>query len=238
MAEAMAIHLPTRQVDVSDRTQAALDVPTNSGEEAVPRSAATNPPSKKRKAKAGVVDWDCESARALLELSNNIPSHQADKWMDEGQVTRRALKKGRKRKKRAETVKGDRTEPESDWEFFEKSGKSQELGTKERGRKSGKKREHLSFNTPHKPKAFIGQRDDHLTAEETLKPRKGRKRRRHRKDETPADVILSSGDGKTKSSTQRNPGGRENSPDEPSSLQPEGHKMEQQDFQLPMIQPA
>ncbi|KAK0515360.1 hypothetical protein JMJ35_002739 [Cladonia borealis] len=81
-----------------------------------------------------------------------------------------------------------------------------------------------------KSKTFTKQRESQPMAEGNHVPRKGRKRRRHRRDEMPTDVILSPGDKKTKSSTQRNPASRENASNEPSSLQSEVQKMERQDF--------
>lgn len=213
-AVSMAIDLPTRQVDGSDKTKAALDIPTNSGEDAASKSAGTDPASRKRKAKAGDVDSDDESARRLLELSNNIPAQQAGNRMDEGQVAQKALKRERKRQKRVEIIKDDRIEPGSDKEYLNGGTNSQETGTREGVRKSEKKGRYPSLNNPLKPKALIGQRDDQLIAGETLRPRKGRKRRKRRIDEMPADAILFSGDGNTKSSTHRNSRSRDTTSDE------------------------
>ena len=136
-AVSMAIDLPIRQVDSSDKTPVAPDVPTNVGEDAASMSAGTNAPSKKRKAKAGGVDSDYESARKPLELSDKTAAQQAGDRIDEGKVARRALRRERKRQKRLEIIKDDRIEPEGDTEYLKESAKSQEPGTKG-GRKSEK----------------------------------------------------------------------------------------------------
>ncbi|KAK0516357.1 hypothetical protein JMJ35_000960 [Cladonia borealis] len=113
-AEAMPIDLPTRQVDSSDKTRTASDIPTKVGKDAVSMSAGTKPPSKKRKAKAGGMDSDYQSASPLelLELYNRVTALQAGDKPDEGKGARRDSKKKRKRQKRLEISKDDKTEPE------------------------------------------------------------------------------------------------------------------------------
>ena len=275
----MATDLPTRQVDRSDKTRAAHDVPfpTKSGELAASNSAGTNPPSKRRKAKAGGKNRDDESSRTLLELSNapvaitdvgqkaasvsartkppskkrkakaggmdtdsesalallkltNIAAQWATDGIDDGKLAGRDVERDRKRLKRLKIVKHDKIEPRGDKEYLNERANSQESGSEEGGGKSENKGKHPSSNTPLKPKAFTEQRDNQLMAEETHRPRKGRKRRRHRRDEMPIHLILSSVNEKMKSSTQRNPATRENASNEPSSLQSEVQKVERQDF--------
>ena len=122
----MAIDLPVRQVDSSDMTPAAPDVPTNLGEHAASMSAGTKPPSKKRKAKVGGMDIGSESA---MELSKTA-AQQAGSSINEDKVARRASKKGRKKQKRVEIFKDERIEPEGDGEDLNESAKSQEPGIK------------------------------------------------------------------------------------------------------------
>ncbi len=243
-AVSTAIDLPTRQVESSDETRAAPNVPTNSGEDVASMSAGTAPPSKKRKVKAGGMDGDEElrSRIALLrelaapsqacaqELSNKIAAQQGGDGIDEGKVARRALKRERKRQKQLDTIKDDRTEREDDTGDSNACANSQEPGTKEGGRKREKSRKYPSLKTLMKETARREQRDDQLNAEETFSTKKGRKRRRHRNDEMPADAILSSRDDNTKSSETRNPGNRGTVSDEPSSPQPGQQRIEQRDF--------
>ena len=224
-AVSMAIDLPARQVDGSDETQAALDSPTNS--RAASKSAGTKSSSKKRKAKAGGTDSDCEANSALArrrmrkasrsyegtlelsELSDKVVAQQAGDWLDKGKVAREGLKSESRRQKRLEVIKDDNVEPGGDKDYLNECANSHEHGTKEGSRRSEKKGRYPSLNIPLKPKPYIGQHDDQLIAEETIRPRKGRKRRKHRIDELPADAILSSGDGNMKNSTHRHPRSRD-----------------------------
>ena len=208
-AVSMAIDLPIRQVDSSDKTPAAPDVPTNVGEDAASMSAATNQPSKKRKAKAGGVDSDYESAHKPLELSDKIAAQQAGDRIDEGKVARRALKRERKRQKRLEIIGDERIEPEGDTEYLKESAKSQEPGTKG-GRKSEKD---IRYQYPSVKKLMKAWRD-----------------------EMPE---LASGEGNAKSGPRRNPYSREDIPDEnpsPRSVQQGSDQLH--DFCHPMIQSA
>ena len=276
-AVSMANDLPTCQVDRSEKTRAAHDIPSKSREDAASKSTGTNPPSKRRKARVGRKDHDNESAGALLELSkaHDFPTNvgedaasmsagtnpaskkrktkaggvdvksgldmallEASKytaqwatdWTDVGKVAGRDVDRERKRQKRLKLVKHDKIEPQGDKEYLNEWANPQEPGSQEGARRSEKKGKYPSLNTPLKPKAFTEQRDNQLMAEESQRPRKGRKRRRHRRDEMTTDVISSSGNEKTKSSTQRNPASGENASDEPSSLQSEVQRMERQDF--------
>ena len=219
----MAKDLPTRQVDRSEKTRAAHDIPTKSAEDAASKSARTNPPAKKRKAKGK--DRDKELARTLLELPNapdfpsNVGEDAASMSAETNPVSKKRKAKAGGRDRDDESVRAllqlsmapdIPTDVEEDATFMS-------VGTN----KASKKRN---------AKAFIEQGDNQLMAEETQRPRKGRKRKRHRRDEMLTDVILSSGNEKPKSSTQRNPASRENASDEPSSLQSEVQKMERQDF--------
>lgn len=115
-AEAMAIDLPTRQVDSSDKTRPAPDVPSKVGRDAVSMSAGTNPPSKKRKAKAAGMDGDNDSARPLAELAKQNAVQQAGDKVEEGELAGRNLKRKRKREKRLGISKDNRIEPEGDTE--------------------------------------------------------------------------------------------------------------------------
>ena len=164
----MAIDLPTRQLDSSDKTRAALDVPTNIREDAPSMSAGRNPPSKKRKAKASAMDSDYELARGLLELSDENAVQQAGDRIDQRKVARRDSKRERKRQKRPKIIKDDRIEPEWDTEYLNESAKSQDSGNKEGGRKC---EENINYRYPSlktllKPKAFIEQPDGETTPDE------------------------------------------------------------------------
>lgn len=192
---------------------------TDGGEDAASMSAGTNPTSKKRKAKADGTDSDCESDSALArqrmrkasrsyegvlelsELSDKVVAQQAGDRLDRGKVARGGSKSESKRQKRLEIINDDEIKPGSDKKYPNEYANSHEPGTKDGGRRSEKKGRCPPPNTPSKPKAFIGQHDDQVIAEETVRPRKGRKRRRHRIDEMPADAILSSGDGNKENST-------------------------------------
>ena len=101
VAEAMRIDLPTRQVDRSDKTRTASDVSTKVGKDAVPMSAGTKPP-KKRKVKAASIDVDSELMRKILELAAKNDAQQAAHRIVEGEVAERDLKRKRKRQKRLE----------------------------------------------------------------------------------------------------------------------------------------
>ena len=247
-AEAVAINLPTRQVDGSNKTRAALNEPTRSGEDANSIRAGTNPTSKKRKAKVRGMDSDCESdsplarqrvrnpsrsyegALELSELSDKVVAQQAGDKLHKGKVARADSKSESKRQKRLEIIKDDAIKPGSDKKYLNEYANSHEPETKEGSRRSEKKGRCPPPNTPSKPKANIGQHDDQVTAEETVRPRKGRKRRRHRIDEMPADAILSSGDGSKKNSTHH-PRSRDATSDETCA------KLSV-DFTHPMIQLA
>ena len=270
---------PSRQVDGSDKIQAALEFPTNAREDAASKSVRTNQPSKKRKAKAsgGVHDnydpaqevlkllsvpvdvtdvgedaasvsartekpskkrkakadgmeKDYESALTLLKAPQITAQWLAD-GINEGKVARTHSKKERKGQKRLKIIKHNKSEPRGDKEYLNKPADSQESATKVGGREGEEKGEYPPLNNPSRPKAFIEQRDDQVMAEETLKPRKGRKRKRHRINEMTADTILASGDGDTKNSTHRHSGSRETTSDET-------HAKNLQDLRHPMIQLA
>ena len=229
-AVSIPINQPSRQVDGSDKIQAALEFPTNAREDAASVSARTEPPSKKRKAKAGGMDNDYKSALTLLKAPNITAQWLAD-GISEAKVARRDSKKERKGQKQLKIIKHNESEPRGYKEYFNESAYSQESATKEGGRKGKKKGECPFLNNPSKPKAFIEQHDDQVMAEETLKPRKGRKRKRHRTNEMPADAILSYSDGNKKSSTHRHSNSRETTSDETRAK-------ELQDLTHPMIQLA
>ena len=232
-AASMAIDLPTRQVDSSDKTLAAPDVPTNVGEDSASMSAGTKPPSKKRKAKAGGVDSDHKSARKRLEHSNKNAAQQAGDKMDEGKAARRALKRGRKRQKRVEVTKDDTIEPnhdldhklmkrmqllrddgigpEGDTEYLNGSLKSQEPGMK------GSKKNEKSIKYVYPSLSQL---------------------RKPSKDEL-SEALFSYRGGDMKSSTRRNSCTSETIPKET----PSPHSLEQgldqpRDFCHPMIQSA
>ena len=240
-AVSVAIDLSTRQVDTSDKTRAAHDIPTKSGEDAAAKSAGTNARSKRRKAKAGGKDRDNETTRTLLKLSNtpDFPTNVREDAASKSAGTNPASKK-RKAKvgdvdddyesARAlrmlsaapdfSTNVGEDAASMSAWTNPVRKKRKAKAGDVDSNYESARKSMELSVNVPAQE---AGDRIDKGT-------RKGRKRRRHRREEMPVDVIPFSGDAKTKSSTQRNPASREHAPDEPSSLLPEVQKMEQQDF--------
>ena len=269
---------PSRQVDGSDKIQAALEFPTNAREDAASKSVRTNQHSKKRKAKAGGVHDDYDPAQEPLKLFG-VPVDVTDvgedaasvsartekpskkrkakgdgmekdyksaltllkapkitaQWLadgiNEGKVARRNSKKERKGQKRLKFIKHNESEPRGDKEYLSESADSQEPATKEGGREREKKGEYPSLNNASESKAFIEQHDDQVVAEETLKPRKGRKRKRHRTNEMPADAILSSGDGNKKNSIHQHSGSRETTSDDTGPKQ-------LQDLTHPMIQVA
>ena len=172
-AEVMVTNLPNRRVDCSDKTRAAPDVPTNTGEAAASMSTGTKPPSKKRKAKAGGMDSDYQSASPLelLELYNRVTALQAGDKSDEGKGARRDSKKKRKRQKRLEISKNDKTEPEVGTEYLNQSAKSQEP-KKKGGRKSEKTMNYRnpSLKTLPKSEAFVEQSDGETTLSEDKSP--------------------------------------------------------------------
>ena len=206
----MAIDLPLRQVDSSDMTPAAPDVPTKVGEDAAFMSAGTKRPSKKRKAKANDMDSAYESAHKLSELANQPAAQQSGSSMNEEKVARRASKKERKRQKRVEIIKDDRIEPEGDTEYLKESAKSQEPGNK-RSRKSKK---NMKDSAP-KELWKSSLRSDEMAADESC------------------------GNGNSKSSKPRKTCSRETSSDESSPADPLARALGLlRDFQHPMIQSA
>ena len=144
-AEAMRIDLPTRQVDNSDKNRTESDASTKVGKDAVPMSAGTKPPSKKRKAEVVSMDDDSELLRRVMELAAQREVQQAADRIDKGEFTRRDQKKKCKRQQRPEITKDDKIEPEGDTEYLKMSAKSQKPGIKEGGRKSEK---HINYRYP------------------------------------------------------------------------------------------
>ena len=144
-AEVMRIDLPPRQVDSSDKIRTESEAPTKVGRDAVPMSARTKPPSKKRKAKAASTDVDSELLRKVLELAAENDAQQAAHRIVEGEVAERDLKRKHKRQKRLEITEDDKIETEGDTEYLKKSAKSQKPGIKEGGRKSEK---HMNYRHP------------------------------------------------------------------------------------------
>ena len=196
------------------------------GEDAASVSDRTKRPSKKRKAKADSMENDYESALTLLKVPRITAQWLAD-GINEGKVARRESKKERKGHKRPKIIKHNESEPQGDKEYINELADSQESATKEGGREGEKKGEYPSLNNSSKRKAFIEQHDDQVMAEETLKPRKTRKRKRHRINDMPADAIPSSGDGNKKNSIHQHSGSRETTSDEigPKQLQGLTHPM-------------
>ena len=224
-AVSMAIALPTRQVDGSNKTQAAYDIPTKSGEDAAAKSAGTNSQSKRKKAKAGGENRDKESACTLLELTN-VPDYYSSVGEDAASMSDGMNPASKKRKAKVSDV-DDYESARALWQL------STGFSAQEAGDRidEGKAARRDSKKKSKRQKRLKIVEDDRIeSGGDTHRPRKGRKRRSNRRDGMTRDVISSSGNEKTRSSTQRNPASRENASDEPSSLQSEVQKMEGQDF--------
>ena len=105
-AVSITVNQPSRQVDGSDKIQAALEFPTNAREDAASKSVRTNQPSKKKKAKAGGVHNDCDPAQELLKLLG-VPVDVTDVGEDAASVSARTEPPSKKRKAKAGGMDND-----------------------------------------------------------------------------------------------------------------------------------